>query len=207
MVALRASDPMTGLGAANILGKDPRLAVVAEDELAMAQVIVVVEESLTDQAFGPLRDVRATAWRAAPPRCVIVTDHFRVDVLMSVLECGIAAVLPRSTTNGDDLVRTVLAVNDGEAHLPPVLQGRLLTHLDRLQREVLEPHGLTLSGLSARERDILRLLADGHSTDQIADALAYSESTVKNVLHNLMRRHGLKTRAHAVAYALRAGAI
>ncbi|WP_344417143.1 response regulator transcription factor [Amycolatopsis minnesotensis] len=198
---------MTGLGAASILGVDRRLKVLADGDSALAEVIVVVEDSIDSGVFAFLRDVRATSRLETPPRCVIITDHFRTDAVITAIECGMAALLRRTDTSSADLVRTVLAVSQGMAHLPPRVQGSLLKQLDRIREDVLEPNGLTLSGLSARERDVLRLLADGRGTEEIATALAYSESTVKNVLHGLMSRCGLNSRSHAVAYALRSGVI
>jgi DNA-binding NarL/FixJ family response regulator len=50
---------------------------------------------------------------------------------------------------------------------------------------------------------VLRLVADGYETREIASKLSYSERTVKNVLHELTSRLQLRNRAHAVAYALR----
>jgi DNA-binding NarL/FixJ family response regulator len=58
--------------------------------------------------------------------------------------------------------------------------------------------------LSARDVNVLRLLADGRSTAAIADDLAYSESTIKNVIRDLVRAMGARNRAHAVAMAIRA---
>jgi DNA-binding NarL/FixJ family response regulator len=205
-VAVRATDLVTGLGAVSMLSGNPRLRVLGEDRHAQAAVLVVVEEYAGDEVFTYLREVREEA-EGVPPRCVVVTDHFRAGDLMTAIECGVAAVLPRSETGDAELVSTVLAVSNGAAFLPPTLQGLLLAQLDRMRREVLEPHGLTLSGLAARERDVLQLVAEGFGTEEIAVKLAYSERTVKNVLHTLMTRYGLNTRAHAVAYALRAGVI
>lgn len=205
-VAVRATDQVTGLGAVSMLSGNPRLRVLDDDLQAQAVVLVVVEEYAGDEVFAHLREVREEA-EGVPPRCVLVTDHFRAGDLMTAIECGVAAVLPRSETGDAELVSTVLAVSNGAAFLPPTLQGLLLAQLDRMRREVLEPHGLTLSGLAARERDVLQLVAEGFGTEEIAVKLAYSERTVKNVLHTLMTRYGLNTRAHAVAYALRAGVI
>jgi DNA-binding NarL/FixJ family response regulator len=206
-VAVRASDQVTGLGAASMLSGSPRLRVLGDDLHSQAAVLVVVEEYTGDEVFAYLREVRGEPAEGVPPRCVLVTDHFRTGDLMTAIECGVAAVLPRSETGDTELVSTVLAVSNGAAFLPPTLQGLLLAQLDRMRREVLEPHGLTLSGLAARERDVLQLVAEGFGTEEIAVKLAYSERTVKNVLHTLMTRYGLNTRAHAVAYALRAGVI
>ncbi len=64
-----------------------------------------------------------------------------------------------------------------------------------------------LHELRERDLEVLRLLADGNSTAAIAEDLAYSESTIKNVIHDLVRQLGARNRAHAVAVAIRAGAI
>lgn len=205
-VAVHASDAVTARGADHLLRADSRLTVLAEPELAYAAVIVVIGESISDRALAFLSKARATSRLESPPRCVIIGDQFRLDGL-SVLQYGVAAVLQRNRTTGEQLVQTVLAVGRGEAYLPSWLQGSLLAQFERVQRDVLEPNGLTMSGLSARERDILRLLAEGDSTEEIAVKLEYSERTVKNVLQVLMRRHRLNNRAHAVAFAWRTGVI
>ena len=73
--------------------------------------------------------------------------------------------------------------------------------------QVLAPRGLSFAGLNDRERDVLRLVAEGHDTAEIATLLSYSERTVKNVLHDLNTRLQLRNRSHAVAYAVREGLI
>lgn len=206
-VAVYASAPLTRAGATSILAEDRRLSVLPGDDAASADVIVVLEESISYHVFTFLRDVRARTRRESPPRCVIVTDHVQSEWLMTAIECGMVASLPLRSTDSDELVRMVLAVSRGEACLPPRMQSDLLRELDRIQRGVLEPNGLTLSGPSPRERDVLRLLADGYGTEEIAAELMYSAATVKNILHGLMTRYGLHSRAHAVAFALRAAVI
>lgn len=91
--------------------------------------------------------------------------------------------------------------------LPPDLLGRLLNRVARLQRQVLEPRGLHLTGITSRETDVLRLVASGLSTQEIADQLCYSQRTVKSILHDVTNRFQLRNRSHAVAYAMREGLI
>jgi DNA-binding NarL/FixJ family response regulator len=61
--------------------------------------------------------------------------------------------------------------------------------------------------LSERERDVLRLAADGFDTEEIAVKLAYSKRTVTSVLHDVVTRYQLRNRSHAIAYAIREGLI
>ncbi|EWM17579.1 transcriptional regulator, LuxR family [Kutzneria sp. 744] len=99
------------------------------------------------------------------------------------------------------------AVATGDGALPPDRLGRLLDRVARLQRNVLEPRGLHLGGTSAREIEVLRLVAEGFSTKEIAEQLCYSQRTVKAIMHDITNRFHLRNRPHAVAYALREGLI
>ena len=72
---------------------------------------------------------------------------------------------------------------------------------------MLEPRGLSLSWLTTRERQVLRLVADGHPTREVAMQLCYSERTIKNVIHDIVTKLNARTRSQAVAEAVRAGLI
>jgi DNA-binding NarL/FixJ family response regulator len=76
-----------------------------------------------------------------------------------------------------------------------------------MQRNAPNLPGTLASGLTQREISVLRLVAEGLDTAEIASKLSYSERTVKNVMHALTTRLQLRNRAHAVAYALREGYI
>ena len=65
----------------------------------------------------------------------------------------------------------------------------------------------TPTGLTEREQDVIRLLADGRDTAEIATTLCYSERTVKGVIHDVTSRLQLRNRSHVVAFALRNGMI
>ena len=95
----------------------------------------------------------------------------------------------------------------GDGTLPSDLLGRLLQQVGRLQRQVLAPRGLSFSGLSEREVNVLRLVAEGLDTGEIATRMSYSERTIKNVIHDATTRLQLRNRSQAVAYAMREGLI
>lgn len=107
----------------------------------------------------------------------------------------------------EDAVRMIRAAQRGDGTLPSDLLGRLLTQVGKLQRQVLVPRGLSFSGLSKREIAVLRLVAEGLDTGEIAQRLAYSERTIKNVIHDVTTRLQLRNRSQAVAYAVREGLI
>ena len=92
-------------------------------------------------------------------------------------------------------------------HVPGDLLARLLHQVGRLQRQVLAPRGIDLSGLTDREIAVLRLVAEGLDTSEIARRLCYSERTIKNVIHDVTSRLQLRNRSQAVAYAMREGLI
>lgn len=64
-----------------------------------------------------------------------------------------------------------------------------------------------ISGLTERELNVLRLLAEGLDTAEVSGQLFYSERTVKNIIHDITSRLELRNRTHAVAYAIKAGLI
>jgi DNA-binding CsgD family transcriptional regulator len=72
---------------------------------------------------------------------------------------------------------------------------------------VLEPRGLHIAGFTDRETEVLRLLAAGLSTSEIARQLSYSQRTIKSIVHDVTNRFQLRNRSHAVAFAMREGLI
>jgi DNA-binding NarL/FixJ family response regulator len=102
-------------------------------------------------------------------------------------------------------VRLVQSAARGNGDLPPELLSHLLDQVNRLNNHLLEPRGLHVNGLTDRERDILRLIAEGLSTREVATRLAYSERTIKAGLQSLTSRLQMRNRTQAVAYAVRNG--
>jgi len=202
-VSVQTSDPFLREGIAQFLGTRPELELLAENQVGNSRVLVIAEESICADVLARLRHTAGDSALGV----VLVTSRMREVDLLAAVECGVNAVLPIADSTSERLVRVVLSVSAGRAELPGDLLGALLNQVNRLQREVLRPHGLTPSGLSVREIDVLRLLADGLSTGEIAEKLAYSERAVKHVMHTLMARNKLRNRSHAVAYGLRSGVI
>jgi DNA-binding NarL/FixJ family response regulator len=202
-VALHAPDLLTHTGLTTCLRSRPEITVLDDADRARAQVLVVAVERLTTSVIGMLR---LAAAEVGAPVVLVIPEVSEQDLLIAV-ECRVVAVLPRAMVTAERLTHSVRAAASGGGVMPPNLVGELLKHIERLQRDVLNPNGLNASGLTAREIEVLRLMAEGLDTNEIADELCYSERTVKNVIYSLNHRLKLRNRSHAVAYALRSGMI
>jgi DNA-binding NarL/FixJ family response regulator len=200
---VRGLDPISQAGVVSQLRTRPEVRLVDGTDTAQAQVVVVVADRVDDATVHVLHGLR----RELSARLMLVATTVDDSALVSAAEAGVAGLLRRADASADLLVRTICRVASGEGEIPPDLLGRLLDQVGRLQRQVLAPRGLTFTGLTPRETEVLRLVADGHDTSEIALSLCYSERTVKNVLHDLTTRLQLRNRSHAVAYAVREGLI
>ena len=131
----------------------------------------------------------------------MIVNQLTHSAAVAALEAGAHAFLRRGEARPDRLVAAIRSV--ALAPAPPVsleeAAGELFCEL------VPEPPAPEppVSALSERDVQVLRLMADGQSTAGIARDLAYSESTIKNIIHAIVRDLGARNRAHAVAMALR----
>lgn len=202
-VFVYASDPISETGIAGQLRGQPAIRVVDETDVDMAAVAIVVTDEIDEEATRAIRAVQ----RNGVPRVVVVVTRVDDGGLLAALEAGACGIVRRAEARSDRLVAAVQAAVAGDGTMPPDLLGRLLDQIGRLQRQVLAPRGLTIAGLAEREIEVLRLIAEGLDTNEIAGRMCYSERTVKNVIHDVTSRLQLRNRSHAVAYAMRQGLI
>lgn len=99
----------------------------------------------------------------------------------------------------DDLVDGITAVARGEATFAPAVLSRVL--------KLLRPGTVTSESLTSRETEVLRRLADGLTTEQIAADLYVSVNTVRNHVNNIIRKLNVHSRLEAVSFAIRNGLI
>ncbi|MER0241875.1 response regulator transcription factor [Streptomyces sp. HSW2009] len=202
-VAVYAADPISSAGVVHHLAPHPALELVEPDAARPDTVAVFVADSLDDTTLARLRKLV----RTDGTRSVLVVHHLREPDLMELISCGVGAVVWRREATAARLFKAVLAASRGDGDLPADLLGRLLNQVGTLSRVGPGATVVPTSGLSPREVDVLRLVADGFDTKEIADKLSYSERTIKNVMQALTSRLHLRNRAHAVAHALREGYI
>ncbi len=137
-------------------------------------------------------------------RIVILTVHAEEQFFFEALRAGAHGyVLKRST--GEDLRRAIRTVAQGRTWLPPELAGSLVE--DFVSRARAGEGNEALGALSAREREVLKLVAEGHTSAEIAGLLSISAKTVQTHRAHAMEKLGLHERTGLVRYAIRTGLI
>ncbi|BCL27223.1 response regulator [Streptomyces aurantiacus] len=144
--------------------------------------------------------------RSAYPRTqvVVLTTYADDESLFPALRAGARGYLTKDA-GGEEIVRAVRSVLSGDAGLSPAIQRRLLERLSEPEPTV--PAQEASDGLTAREAEVLALIADGLTNQEIARKLHVSTATVKTHINNLFAKTGLKDRAQAVRYAFTRGLV
>ncbi|WP_406441386.1 response regulator transcription factor [Streptomyces sp. NBC_00631] len=135
---------------------------------------------------------------------VVLTTFADDESLFPALRAGARGYLTKDA-GGDEIVRAVESVLSGDAGLSPSIQRRLL---ERLSQPEPAPVAMEApDGLTARETEVLVLIAEGFTNQEIARSLHVSTATVKTHINNLFAKTGLKDRAQAVRYAYGKGLV
>ncbi|MEU8734751.1 response regulator transcription factor [Streptomyces tendae] len=138
---------------------------------------------------------------------VVLTTYADDASVFPALRAGARGYLTKDA-GGDEIVRAVHGVLSGDAGLAPSIQRRLL---ERLSGSASQPRHAgppePPDGLTARETEVLVLIAEGLNNTQIASRLQVSTATVKTHINNLFAKTGVKDRAQAVRYAYGEGLV
>lgn len=135
---------------------------------------------------------------------VALTIHEDQQYFFEMLQAGASGYVPKRAAP-DDLITAIRAAHRGETYIYPSLAKLLVS--DFLSRGGEEDAKETISGLTPREQEVLALLADGRTNDEIAELLTISSHTVARHRENLMSKLGLHSRSELVKYAIRKGLI
>jgi DNA-binding NarL/FixJ family response regulator len=208
-VAVVAGDPITRQGTIAYLRTRSEVNVLNAERHHEADVVLIIVDTITGQTLRIMKSFASAteSRRRADPRFVIIGDGLREQHVAQAVSHGLVSVISRHETDFGHVVRTIVDVQEGRMELPGDAVGWLAEQLRRIHKDVLEPQGLNTAGLSTREVEVLRMLADGMGTSEIAQKLNYSERTIKNTIYAMLTRLGLRNRVHAVAYAIRNNAL
>lgn len=162
---------------------------------------------LMDMAMPGLGGLEATIEiRKANPdsKVLILTQHGNKEYIFPVLKAGASGYVLKKAA-GTDLVTAIRAVNRGESFLDPTVAKMLLEGYVIKGSEHDEAQ--EYDRLSDRERQVLKLVAEGHSNKEIADLLCLSIKTVMGHRANVMEKLEIHNRTELIRYAIRKGLI
>jgi DNA-binding NarL/FixJ family response regulator len=183
-------------GIATLLREDGRLRVAAvvpaSEMIGRGSADVVVLDTTAEDALGFVR--RCTAAEAGP--VVAVGIPHAEECLIRLAEAGVLGFVEREATV-DDVVASVESAARGEASCPPRVATTLLRRLSVLTSPPAAASDS--SALTARERQIVDLIAEGLSNKEIAKRLYIEVATVKNHVHNILEKLQVTRRSEAAA--------
>jgi len=193
-----------------ILSADPEIEVVgvAEDG---AQALEMVGRSepdvvLMDRKMPVMTGIQATARISEQyphVRVLVLTTYGADEWVFDAIRSGAAGYLLKGTPR-DALIAAVKGTAAGQAHIDPTVAAKLL----EVARQSVHPTGSKLAqALSERERDVLSLLAQGLSNEDIARRLCLSKGTVRNYVSAILDKLGVADRTQAAVLALRHGLV
>lgn len=134
-------------------------------------------------------------------KIVILTVSDDEQDLFEAIKNGAEGYLLKNMT-GEEFGEMVSGIVRGELPMPRKLAGKILAEFQNLSKKAAE---IPAPGLSAREKEVLSLVAKGSRNREIAACLFISEETVKYHLRNILNKLHLSNRAQAIAYAVKEG--
>jgi DNA-binding NarL/FixJ family response regulator len=192
-LAVQADDSLTETGFARLLSEFPEVTILPRERQTFADVRVVACGSLAGAEGAAL--LAGSEASGAP--VVLVAGRIEEQDLELASRARVVAVLRREDATGERLMEQVRLAQARGGDMPPDLAKALL-------RKELIPEN---ERLAPRERDVLRLMAEGLGNAEIGRELFLSERMVKKTAHRVFARLELRNRQHAVAYAVRSGLI
>jgi DNA-binding NarL/FixJ family response regulator len=209
-VLVADDETLVRAGLRRLLDSEPGLQVVAEarDGDEALALLAGADVGLLDVRMpgkGGLEVLQALAGWEAPPPCLLLTTFDDREALLQGLRAGARGYL-RKDVSLETLARAIHVLHEGNTFYQPSLTEKLLRGL-RGRPSHLPAAPALLEPLTARETEVMRLVAGGCSNREIGAALGAAEATVKVHVSNILSKLGVRDRVQAVLRALDAGLI
>ncbi len=196
--------PLFRQGVIQSIREGPGLTVVGEADTC-AGAVEKARETLPDIVLLDLKlpdgsglDTVAAIGEECPfSKIIVLTVVEDEDALLLALKRGAQGYLLKGISSSE-LVRVVRAVASGETYVTPSMAGRLLKEMSS---PTAQAQLASIGGLTARERSILELVADGLTNKEIAERLFLSEKTVKHYMTNVLQKLQVRNRVEAALLA------
>lgn len=216
-VALVDDQPLVRTGFRMVIDSQPDLTVVAEAGDGDHAVAILrhtpVDVVLMDIRMPGMDGLAATAMLTAPgfegsarPRIIVLTTFNLDEYVLEAIRAGASGFLLKDA-QPEELLAAIRTVHTGDAVIAPASTRRLLDHLVTALPASRAAADGTLDALTAREREVLELMARGRSNGEIATDLVVAEATVKTHVNRILAKLEVRDRVQAVVAAYEAGLV
>ncbi len=165
----------------------------------LAPEVVIMDIAMP--GMDGLEATRRIRKKSPEVKVLVLTQHDNREYILSAIKAGAAGYVPKRAL-GSDLVSAIRAVYRGDSFLYPSAAAALIEDY-RQQAEGEDSY----DRLTAREREILKLIAEGHTSREIADILFISLKTVLSHRTKIMEKLDLHNRTELIKYAIRRGLV
>lgn len=197
-----------------ILSSDPRFEIVGEsgDGKEAVELIDKLKPDITilDISMPTMTGIEATKYLkkyVSGTKIIILSRHDNEDYVKQLLKYGINGYVLKDDA-GDDIIRAIDEVLDGNFYLSPRITSHIVT--DYIVSEQNKNKGdkeTVFRVLTSREREVVKLIAEGKNNTEIAAILRISSKTVKVHRANIMKKLGIHKLAELVKYAIKTGIV
>ncbi|HET7627531.1 MAG TPA: response regulator transcription factor [Bacillales bacterium] len=198
---------MVRMGLAAYLQSQPDIEIVGEAadgsegvRMALACKPDVILMDLVMEGMDGVAATRAICEQLDDAKVIVLTSFIDDDKVVPVIEAGALSYLLK-TSRAQEIAAAIRAASRGESVLESKVTGKVLSNMRRAGEA--KPH----EQLTARELEILRLIADGKTNQEIADELFIAVKTVKTHITNIFSKLGVEDRTQAAIYAHRNGLV
>lgn len=205
--------PLYREGLKSIIARDAKFVVVGESGSArqgrlkarqLQPDVAVVDISLPDRSGIELtRDIRSVSPRT---RILIVSMHLKIDYIVESFKAGATGYVVKESA-AERLLKGLSAVAQGEYFLDSSISCQVVEKLMQGPGRAAKITDRGYDALTPREQEVMRALAQGAATKEVADRLCISPKTVDNHRANIMRKLGIHSAFELVRYAARLGLI
>jgi DNA-binding NarL/FixJ family response regulator len=205
--------PLFREGLKTIIGRDPRFKVVGEagtghEGLAMVKKLnpdlVIVDISLPDQSGIELaRELRE---RVPETKIMIVSMHSKIDYIAEAFQAGATGYVVKESAS-ERLIQALECVAKGDYFLDSSVSHSVVENLMKSPLKAAKITDSDYATLTPREQEVMRQLAEGLSSKEVAEKLFISPKTVENHRANIMSKLGLHSTIELIRYAAKLGLI
>jgi DNA-binding NarL/FixJ family response regulator len=192
--------PLLRKGIAALVNTEPDLKLVCEASNGKEAIVAfrshqpdITLMDLQMAEMDGLEAIEAIRTEFPDARIIVLTTYSGDTQVLRALKAGARGYILKGHVH-KELLDTIRAVHAGQKRIPPEIAAELANHA-------------TDDALTAREIDVLRLIANGNANKQIADRLSIGEATVKSHVTNILSKLDANDRAHAVTIGLKRGII